>query len=77
MGDAVGGLESIAVVGLLPSGVVAGVVCLVVGLLIDADIIYPRLVEGGILLGREGLDLEAELGEMRADMLDDLQVVLP
>ena len=56
---------------------VAGVVRLVVGLLIDADIVYPRLVEGGILLGREGLDLEAELGEVRVDMLDDLQVVLP
>ena len=56
---------------------VAGVVCLVVGLLIDADIVYPRLVEGGILLGREGLDLETELSEVRADMLDDLQVVLP
>ena len=77
MGDAVGGLESIAVVGLLPSGVVAGVVRLVVGLLIDADIVYPRLVEGGILLSREGLDLEAKLSEVRADMLDDLQVVLP
>ena len=77
MGDAVGGLESIAVVGLLPSGVVAGVVHLMVGLLIDADIVYPRLVEGGILLSREGLDLEAELSEVRADMLDDLQVVPP
>ena len=77
MGDAVGCLESIAVVGLLPSEVVAGVVSFVVGLLIDADIVYPRLVEGGILLGREGLDLEAELSEVRADMLDDLQVVLP
>ena len=77
MGDAVGGLKTVAVVGLLPSGVVAGVVRLVVGLLIDADIVYPRLVEGGILLGREGLDLEAELSEVRADMLDDLQVVLP
>ena len=51
--------------------------CLVVGLLIDADIVYPRLVEGGILLGREGLYLEAELSEVWADMLDDLQVVLP
>ena len=77
MGDAVGGLKTVAVVGLLPSGVVAGVVCFVVGLLIDADIVYPRLVEGGLLLGREGLYLEAELGEVRADMLDDLQVVLP
>ena len=28
-------------------------------------------------LGREGLDLEAELSEVRANMLDDLQVVLP
>ena len=77
MGDAVGGLKTVAVVGLLPSGVVAGVVCFVVGLLIDADIVYPRSVEGGILLCREGLDLEAELSEVRADMLDDLQVVLP
>ena len=50
---------------------------LVIGLLIDTDVVNTSLMKGCILLGGQWLHLQTQLCKVRTNMLNDLQIVLP
>ena len=50
---------------------------LVIGLLIDTDVVNTCLMKGCILLGGQWLHLQTQLCKVRTNVLNDLQIVLP
>ena len=56
---------------------IGGIMRLVIGLLIDTDVVNTSLMKGCILLGGQRLHLQTQLCKVRTNVLNDLQIVLP